>query len=90
MKFLDTTCQLVMHINLKIVTKYLIKSFKITAGFSHLASPYPARRQDGRADKGRDREPGRKPNDKKKLWKCQQQNFKSLQTLNKEILLPNE
>lgn len=32
-----------MHINSKIVTKCIIKSFKITAGFPHLVSPYPAR-----------------------------------------------
>lgn len=35
---MDTTCQAVMCIILKIVTKCLIKSFRVTAGFQHQAS----------------------------------------------------
>ena len=56
---LDTDCQSVMHILLKTVTQCLIKSFRITAGFQHQASPSPAWEQDCWSDIGRERENSR-------------------------------
>lgn len=56
-----------MCIIFKIVTKCLIKSFRVTAGFQHQASPSPAWEQDCWADTGRDRELRRRPGDRKEL-----------------------
>ena len=74
-----------MRIILKTVTKCLIKSFRITAGFQHQASPSPAREQDCWADTGSDRELRRSPRDRKALRRWwQQHHFKWWQILQKE------
>lgn len=74
-----------MRIILKTVTKCLIKSFRITAGFQHQASPSPAWEQDCWADTGSDRELRRSPRDRKALRRWwQQHHFKWWQILQKE------